>query len=286
MANQSAAGFAAAWGDDYYGQLGASSCCSAHPSPVRGPDGVISADGGDQLTVAARSDGTVWEWGKVRRTPGCGYTCPPTRVPGLTGVVQVAAGTLDQELALGADGTVWAWMSSHQPDARPGSRLPVRVAGLDHVVQVAAATWYCVALEADGTVWEWPSSASAAVAGAPRQEPGLARINFIAAGGNHSLALDANGAVWSWEYTTTPGAVMDRWTNPVRVRGANGSQFAGVVAVATGGMFDLAVKRDGTVWTWGSNCYGQLANGASGGNQPVDTPARVSSLTGVVSVAA
>jgi alpha-tubulin suppressor-like RCC1 family protein len=40
------------------------------------------------------------------------------------------------------------------------------------------------------------------------------------------------------------------------------SGLAGFRAVAVGDLFTVALKRDGTVWTWGDNTFGQLGNNA------------------------
>lgn len=43
-----------------------------------------------------------------------------------------------------------------------------------------------------------------------------------------------------------------------------------------GGDYFVAMKSDGTLWTWGNNTYGQLGNGTTSGNFP--TPAQVGTL--------
>jgi alpha-tubulin suppressor-like RCC1 family protein len=53
--------------------------------------------------------------------------------------------------------------------------------------------------------------------------------------------------------------------------------------VVAGSAHSIGLKYDGTVWTWGSNVYGQLGNGT---NIDSATPVQVSSLTGVVAIAA
>ncbi|KFA91072.1 RCC1 repeat- and reductase domain-containing protein, partial [Archangium violaceum Cb vi76] len=59
--------------------------------------------------------------------------------------------------------------------------------------------------------------------------------------------------------------------------------LSGVVAVAAGYGHSLAVRSDGTVWSWGYNSEGQLGDGTTNNRT---TPVQVSGLSGVVSVAA
>jgi hypothetical protein len=54
--------------------------------------------------------------------------------------------------------------------------------------------------------------------------------------------------------------------------------LAGVVAIAGGGAFNVALKSDGSVVTWGDNTYGQLGNGVTGGDSAV--PVAVTGLGG------
>ncbi|MCX5560445.1 hypothetical protein [Streptomyces sp. NBC_00038] len=73
-------------------------------------------------------------------------------------------------------------------------------------------------------------------------------------------------------------------TTPVTVCG--GASCAGpldsVVAVEAGSGHGVALRDDGTVWTWGSNQYGQLGDGTS---DPRTTPVQVGSLTDVTAIA-
>jgi alpha-tubulin suppressor-like RCC1 family protein len=54
-------------------------------------------------------------------------------------------------------------------------------------------------------------------------------------------------------------------------------------AIAAGGTHTLALKEDGTVWSWGTNTYGELGDGT---NVQKTSPVQVSTLTGVVAIAA
>jgi len=60
------------------------------------------------------------------------------------------------------------------------------------------------------------------------------------------------------------------------------SDLSGVTDVSSGCAHSLAVKKDGTVWAWGSNYYGQLGDGTTTNRY---TPVKVSGLSGIKDVA-
>src|SRR5438105_2496912 len=113
-----------AWGYNYEGELGNGSFTpnppygSATPAHVSGLTGVVAIAGGYFHSLALRSDGTVWAWGRnyegqlgigsfSKNSPPYGSAIP-VQVSGLTGVVAIAGGYF-HSLALRSDGTVWAW---------------------------------------------------------------------------------------------------------------------------------------------------------------------------------
>jgi alpha-tubulin suppressor-like RCC1 family protein len=58
--------------------------------------------------------------------------------------------------------------------------------------------------------------------------------------------------------------------------------LGGVTAIATGRYhYAMALKSDGTVWTWGLNTYGQLGNGT---NTASNFPVQVSGLSNVIGI--
>src|SRR5580658_8548131 len=59
--------------------------------------------------------------------------------------------------------------------------------------------------------------------------------------------------------------------------------FTVTPVVEAGSAHSIALKFDGTVWTWGSNAYGQLGNGT---NTDSSTPVQVKGLGNVVAIAA
>jgi alpha-tubulin suppressor-like RCC1 family protein len=76
------------------------------------------------------------------------------------------------------------------------------------------------------------------------------------------LALKADGTMWGWGANyygqLGDGTRLPQQSAPVRsVPGSNWKQ------VATTGIHSVALKRDGTLWSWGNNWAGQLGDGTT-----------------------
>jgi alpha-tubulin suppressor-like RCC1 family protein len=97
-------------------------------------------------------------------------------------------------------------------------------------------------------------------------------LGNVSAGLSHSLYVKPDGTVWAWGSNTdgelgngdhvsknSPVQVAD----PNNVSGFQTGKLINVIAVAAGDHFSLALKTDGTVWAWGDDTYGQLADNGS-----------------------
>ncbi len=82
------------------------------PVQVSDLSGVIAIAAGEYHSLALKSNGTVWAWGRNNYGQlGNGTTTnknTPVQVSGLSSVIAIAAGTF-HSIALKSDGTVWAW---------------------------------------------------------------------------------------------------------------------------------------------------------------------------------
>jgi len=253
-------------------------------------------------SLAICSDSTVKAFGEnATGEIGNGNTTDqptPTTVPGLTGIMAVSAGGDQLEahsMALKSNGNVYCWGSNLYGGLGNASATgtfvtaPVQALIISNVKAISAGGWHSVALKNDGTVWCWGWNADGQLGDGtlvdksiPTQVPGLTGIVKIAAGTYHVLALKNDGTVWAWGDNVSgqigDGTVNTDKSSPVQVSG-----LTGVVNIASGRFFSLAVKNDGTVWTWGENLYGQLGNGTVANSS---TPVQVSGLTGITSAVA
>jgi YD repeat-containing protein len=80
----------------------------------------------------------------------------------------------------------------------------------------------------------------------------------IATGANNSIAIDNNGRVWTWGYNLYgqlgDNSISSKRT-PVSLLGAN-KTFCEIAADGEGN--SMAIDKNGLIWTWGYNLYGQL----------------------------
>jgi probable HAF family extracellular repeat protein len=221
----------------------------------------------------------------------------PIDVLGLSDVTAVAVG-LSHSLAVNKDGTVWTWGSNAYGQLGDGTTsdhtTPKQVEGLSDVIAVAASDRHSLALRKDGTVWAWglgtrgqigdglyqlPNGSNLRTRPVQVKGPGgvgyLDQVVAIAAGGfgeeNTSMALRSDGTVWTWGNNGSgelgfgslpyPG----HSATPVQVKGPGGQGIlSNVIAIA----HCMALKSDGTVWTWGPNQALQLGTYRSGTTQP------------------
>lgn len=288
---------ARSWGTNYRGALGTgSSTETATPLPVIYNEvyfSDVSALSAYTHTLAVRNDGTVWAWGsnesgELGLAPDFSNHNTPIPVSGLTNIKAIATGE-EYSLALGSDGTVWSWGSNY--DGQLGNRFdidystedgytPMRVVSPDgtgfltDVIAISASCSTSMALRSDGTVWTWGTNSYGNLGigttdnnehPVPVQVNGLSDIMAIAAGYNHYLALKSDGTVWAWGENYYYGQLGDgTFTNrssPVQVTGLDG-----VTALSAGEIGSMALKEDGTVWTWGSNYDGLLGDGVPEGD--------------------
>lgn len=110
-------------------------------------------------------------------------------------------------------------------------------------------------------------------------------------GTERGYAAGNQGIVFSWGYDgygqLGDGSNMDR-NVPVKGRSPQGGgNLDGIVAVSGGGYHTVALKSDGTVWSWGYNLYGALGDGSTTDRYiPVQVlgTGGVGNLTGIVGI--
>ena len=105
----------------------------------------------------------------------------------------------------------------------------------------------------------------------------------IAVGQNHTLVLAPDGRVWSFGKDNR-GQLGDDTTIGNKSSGVLVGSLTDIIAVAAGRAHSLALRADGTVWSWGDNTFDQL--GHNSGVTFKTTPVQIPGLSTVISIAA
>lgn len=238
-----------AWGNNTQGQT------NVPPSATN----VIAVAAGWYHSLALRNDGSVVSWGAISNVPD-----------EATNVMSIAAGA-SNNLALRADGSVLCWGDN----AWGQTNVPVFPT---NVVSIAAGDFHFLALMADSTVRAWGKN----VYGEASIPSGLTNVIAVSAGGEHCVALIDDGSLVSWGGGPYPLSVAANVNNPywygqtwglVSVCAASTYNlylystglivqkgvFSGspiydtnVVAITAGTNACLALRRSGTLASWGS----------------------------------
>ncbi len=259
---------------------------------------VIACDASSEVLSAASeldvdapdSPGPLVSWGvNGYGTVGDGTsssTRPPYAQTGVTDLVKVAGGQ-PHTIALTTSGQVFTWGTSNVGELGRGvwsgaGYTPAPI--LSGVVDIAAGNSHGLALEVDGRIRSWGSNFYGQLFTGNRDDgnaPGftldIGCVRRIAAGAVHSLALLEDGTLRAIGFNGS-GALGIGTTSTWELVPQQPIGLTGVVEIAAAGSWSMALRADGTVWTWGINSWGQLGHGHY---NYVLVPTQVPGLTGI-----
>ena len=141
---------------------------------------------------------------------------------------------------------------------------------------------HLLAIKSDGTLWSWGENEKGQLGlgnktyySSPVQIPGTT-WDTVQQGHRWSLATKTDGTLWGWGQNSSGMLAQNNKTeydSPVQIPGTTWSTGTNKIATATGQTY--AIKTDGTLWAWGNNSTGALAQnnpGPSSRSSPVQIP--------------
>ncbi len=234
------------WGLSYYGELGngSSGLFNGHPITViddgTGHGGEFVYISASDRSLAIKADGSLW---------GCGNNMNGRIGDGTT---------IDRNVFVVVDsgsGIGGKWVYVH--------------AGFNHNLGI----------KEDGSLWAWGEGGSGAL-GNGGTSNSLFPINIdqgsAALGGpwikavaySHSAGIRADGSLWTWGNANNYGQLGNGTTNggqlvPTKVDDGTG-KHGKWVDIAIGSYYNIALREDGSLWSWGANDFGKLGLGTAG----------------------
>ncbi|MDR1776152.1 MAG: InlB B-repeat-containing protein [Actinomycetes bacterium] len=281
-----------AWGINSSGQLGDGTTTNRTGGPVKvssaawktiipgqmysGSDWGDPVNYGGAQVLGIRTDGTVWGWGEnsYSQATGNGSTSnalSPVQIGTAADTAAVAAGYVHSHL-LTTTGYLYSWGYGGYGALGTGGTTDAStrtMTGTDSDWSaVSAGQFHTIALKRDGSLWGWgyglasPSAnGSQSTVTSPARagtDNDWAQVN--ASLGNHSFAIKKNGSLYMWGGSSTTGANGDNSTNAHALMTQLGTD-RDWASVSGGWWHTSALKTDGSLWTWGSNNFGELGNG-------------------------
>jgi alpha-tubulin suppressor-like RCC1 family protein len=271
------------WGWGYYGQLGHGNRGSQLvPKRVESLTNVMDIAAGSFHSLALVEAGSVYTWGfndfgqLGLGDHGAGtLRNVPTEVPGVNGVVAVAAGS-NHSVALSRDGTTMACGRNNAGQLGLGdtniSDTFTVVPGLRGVVDIDAGAHHTIAVTAEGGLYTWGTGRAMGHGGVETTQRlvptkvtggGISEVAVVqvAAGNRHTMALTASGELYAWGRGDS-GQLGHGGKEHVVVPRVVGGIEGTVVGMAGGTNHSLVAAAEGRVLVFGSGARGSLGLGA------------------------
>jgi len=247
------------WGDNAYGTLGINDL-TLRRTPVTtfaGGTNWKQVASGDLHTVAIKTDGTLWTWGRgstgqLGNNQAIDILTPVTTFAGGTDWKQVSSGT-SHTAAIKTDGVdnelyVFGLNENQQLGINYNNLIQFNVEG-NNWKQVSSGDIHTAAIKTDGTLWTWGSGGSGRLGTndmSNRFTPvttfsGGTNWKQVASGYRHTAAIKTDGTLWTWGF----GGDGQLGTNDTITRSTPVTTFAGGSSwkqVASGDLHTVAVQ--------------------------------------------
>ena len=291
------------WGLAYFGRLGNNvGTFTLQSSPVQtiaaGTNWSYVFSSKDGYNVAGiKTDGTLWMWGyNAYGQLGDNTTVDKSSpIQTVTGGSNWSSVSFDGSLnpgnhtaAIKSDGTLWVWGSNAYGQLGDNTTItkssPVQtVTRGNNWSQVSCGPGKTAAIKTDGTLWVWGlginglgdgTAGYAFMKSSPVQTIAYGNNwSSVSCGYQHFAATKTDGTLWSWgnnAYGQLGDNTRTHRSSPIQTisYGTNWS------SVSCGSSHIAAIKKDGTLWVWGSNDFGWLGdNTTTKKSSPVQTVA-------------
>ena len=284
------------WANNAYGTLGLNDrTYRSSPTQIPGEWGT-AVTVNESSMIAIKTDGTLWAIGGRNNVGQLGLNdktdrSSPVQIPGTTWWADDTRHTLTGGAysfhTIKSDGTLWCWGRNYTGSLGLNQASTYQ----SSPCQIPGTTWRSVsgtgnsrlATKTDNTLWAWGYNNDGALGhnnqtnySSPKQVPGTTWSKHIACDNKTSFAIRTDGTLWSWGDNgdgllghSAPGP--SHISSPIQLSGTTWATINSSTNVA------VATKTDGTVWTWGANTYGSLAQNSI--NDGYSSPVQVGSDT-------
>ena len=268
------------WGLNKQGQLGNGNFnIVTLPSQIGSDTDWVKISSGDIHCLAIKSNGTLWAWGdnrdgqlgdstKINRNK-------PVQIGSDSDWIDIKCGDY-HSIAMKSNHTIWGWGNNTYGQygymgSKPNKTKPIQIGNDTDWIQISAGTYFTMYVKRDGSLWgEGLNSdfqlgdGTAANRFTPTKILAMGNnCKFISAGSHHCICILKSGALVSWG----KGVVGELGNNKSTTNYVYNPTQIGFdkiwVSISASERHCVALDKNGVLWVWGSNGYGQLGDGTT-----------------------
>jgi alpha-tubulin suppressor-like RCC1 family protein len=220
----------------------------------------------------------------------------PKQVGALATWSAISASLSNSSVGVRTNGTLWSWGMSGDEFLNPGANRssPKQVGVLTTWAnsKVSSAYYSVLILKIDGTLWGWGANTPGGVLGqnnitgasSPIQVGLLTNWSNVASNNYNVIATKTDGTLWTWGYNNL--GQLGLGTSGAGTYKSSPNQVGALTnwsKVASGYNHSIAIKTDGTLWSWGQGSNGKLG---LGNTTNYSSPKQVGALTTWLNISA
>lgn len=236
----------------------------------------------------------LYAWGQNDQGQMGDNTNVPKSSPVQIGTQQdweyIAAGELNS-VAIKSNGTLWSWGDNYHGNVGDGTTIdrssPVQLGALTDWQSASSGRYVSFAIKTDGTLWGWGENEgrigvnNRTKYSSPVQVGALTNWSKISNSRGISMAVKTDGTLWTWGANEI-GQLGLNYVNDGRSSPTQVGALTNWSEVAAGATFGVAIKTDGTMWSFGNNASGRLGDGTT---ITRSSPVQIGALTNWLKVA-
>jgi len=216
------------------------------------------------------------------------YRSSPNQVGALTDWL-VLSGCYATGYGIKTDGTFWSWGANGSGQVGDGTSYPtpypsspVQIGSLTNWYKVSGSNAFVLSIKTDGTLWGWGNNGYGQLGigntgsrSSPVQVGALTNWSNLSTGNDSCMAVKTDGTLWGWGNNNVGALGLGNTTyysSPKQV----GALTSWLKIACNLYYASMAIKTDGTLWSWGFNGSGSLG---LGNTTNYSSPKQVGALT-------